>query len=500
MNKNGKDNKFKKIMGNKKVLWITGASLAVVFTCSSLAFAGAFGGDHDTDKVWNGSSGKKTAQAAKEDESTEKYDTVSDKELADNISYYNESPKSEQQIKREHQAAVKIVQQKSNQNAKPDLNDPRYRDKVRSAATNLEGLTDAQKKQVQGYVKDVGEYENKEKNKRLRELKEKAKKGQLTQEEKAELYNLQPIKNPGPKIKATPVKNKPKKETSEKEQATDSEKPDGQQEENQELPRKSEEQPEEDQELPRNPEDEQGDKGTEEEPQQPDEQPNEQQGDNADQEQPQAPDNEGGNEEERPQQPGDQPGEDQEEPQQPGSQQPQPQPQTQPGKEANGYDRAKVREYAYKWWNKRNNEQYGFYSRERGGCYDCWYDCTNFVSQAMKAGNFKEKKGRYDWYDYWYYNDTRPAMTWSVANSFFKHMKLVRKAQQASDPSQLKVGDILNVDFEKDGYIDHSVIVTKIEWGIIYATYHTSDNKDKPINDWFMLYDVYGWKMGTAKN
>ncbi len=31
--------------------------------------------------------------------------------------------------------------------------------------------------------------------------------------------------------------------------------------------------------------------------------------------------------------------------------------------EANGYNRAKAVEYAYKWWNKRNNEEYGYYSR-----------------------------------------------------------------------------------------------------------------------------------------
>src|SRR5690606_8475839 len=126
-------------------------------------------------------------------------------------------------------------------------------------------------------------------------------------------------------------------------------------------------------------------------------------------------------------------------------------------KEANGYDRAKAVEYAYMWWNKRNNEEYGYYSRSMGGCYNCWYDCTNFVSQVIKTGGIKERKGRYDWYDYWFYSDEKPSLTWGLAHSFYKHMKLIRQAQNAEWPSELQVGDIISVDFEGDGDINHSV-------------------------------------------
>lgn len=64
----------------------------------------------------------------------------------------------------------------------------------------------------------------------------------------------------------------------------------------------------------------------------------------------------------------------------------------------------------------------------------------------------------------------------------------------------MKAGDIISVDFEGDGSIDHSVVVTKIKNGRIYATYHTSDNKDKDVTDWLTEYKVYAFKMETVKN
>ena len=73
------------------------------------------------------------------------------------------------------------------------------------------------------------------------------------------------------------------------------------------------------------------------------------------------------------------------------------------------YDPIKARDYAYKWWNKRNNEQYGYYSRVMGGCYDCWYYCTNFVSQAIKEGGIKEQRTGGT---YWYYSDEKPSYSW----------------------------------------------------------------------------------------
>lgn len=152
-----------------------------------------------------------------------------------------------------------------------------------------------------------------------------------------------------------------------------------------------------------------------------------------------------------------------------------------------------ARDYAYKWWNQRNNKQYGYYSRVSGGCYNCWPDCTNFVSQAIKSGGIEERKTG----SYWYYNDTKPSYAWGVANSFYKHFKA--RAKEAKYFRELSVGDVVNVDFDHDGDIEHSAIITKIDYYDAYVTQHSSDKKDIPISKWLYAgYDVYAWKMATA--
>ncbi|PRZ11889.1 putative amidase-like protein [Laceyella sediminis] len=184
-------------------------------------------------------------------------------------------------------------------------------------------------------------------------------------------------------------------------------------------------------------------------------------------------------------------------PNQPVPQEPKPgqpnQPVPQQPKPGNQYDPIKARDYAYQWWNKRNNEQYNYYSRVSGGCYNCWADCTNFVSQAIKAGGIQERRNG----TYWYYSDTKPSYAWGVANSFYKHFK--ERAQEVKSWKDLSVGDVVNVDFDHDGDIEHSAIVTKVGMWEVYITQHTSDKKDAPLSPWLRAgYDVYAWKMSTA--
>ncbi|SFJ64690.1 amidase domain-containing protein [Thermoflavimicrobium dichotomicum] len=161
----------------------------------------------------------------------------------------------------------------------------------------------------------------------------------------------------------------------------------------------------------------------------------------------------------------------------------------------NGYHRFMAREYAYKWWNKRNNEEYGYYSRANGGCYDCWADCTNFASQIVKVGGIKQVRSGST---VWYYSDQKPSISWGVANGFFRHFKT--RAELANKAEELEIGDIINVDFDGDKDIEHSAAITKKDNMGIYVTYHSNDTKDRTIADWLMLFNVYGWKMGSVKN
>ncbi|SDW16113.1 Putative amidase domain-containing protein [Marininema mesophilum] len=453
---------------NKKLL--IGASVAAIVLIGSGVYATMTNAGDDQAASSKVREKKQVTAKAPDDAKTpddarapEEYKDVSGENMVKpGKKYYDESSKTPDQVKREQPKAVNVVKKVTG--STPDLKTQSGRDKVREAITDVDKLNSTDQKSVKKLLVEVSKIENKKINARIQGLVAKGKKGTLTSAEKAELSSLLPEKNPGQPIKPEPVKTTPKKETKKPDQA-----PSTPTDKNAQAGI-----------TPSNDSETQNRKQTD----------TNQPGDNEQNQNPQQPDTI-------------QPNPGQQEPNNPQTQKPTPpnqnKPQQKPRIESNGYNRTKAVEYAYKWWNKRNNAKYGYYSKANGGCYDCWLDCTNFISQVLKEGGFKEKKGRYDRYDYWYYSDKKPALTWGVAHSFYKHMKHVRKASQATKPSQLKVGDVLNADFEKDGKIDHTVVISKIKDGIIYATYHTSDNKDKPINDWFELYNVYGWKMDTAK-
>jgi hypothetical protein len=125
-------------------------------------------------------------------------------------------------------------------------------------------------------------------------------------------------------------------------------------------------------------------------------------------------------------------------------------------------------------------------------------DCTNFVSQVLhdsSAGKIPYVHIDTPWYDYddldnWYYEKgwlwyQRPSNTWGGAHNLYWHLKNyssnVRRLYYWSD---VRVGDIVQWDMEPyDGkfHIGHSTVVTKIQNGVIYLTYHSIDKEDEPI-------------------
>jgi len=63
----------------------------------------------------------------------------------------------------------------------------------------------------------------------------------------------------------------------------------------------------------------------------------------------------------------------------------------------------------------------------------------------------------------------------------------------------LTPGDILQLDKDKNGNIDHSMIVTKKDpSGMIYLTYHSDSQKDFAFDKILSKYpnaNYYGWKL-----
>lgn len=175
---------------------------------------------------------------------------------------------------------------------------------------------------------------------------------------------------------------------------------------------------------------------------------------------------------------------------------------------SNGYNNIAARDYAYKWTSNsstlRNNTQYPYYSKQNNNCYSCWNDCTNFVSQAIKAGGMKFR-GTTNWLSSsnWWYNHAKPSNTWGGAHNFYLHWK--SRAGVASSISALQTGDVVSADFGGDGTIDHTAIITRNTGSASsnkYLTQHTSDKEElTTLANWYNSgYKVYGYEMDKANN
>lgn len=158
-----------------------------------------------------------------------------------------------------------------------------------------------------------------------------------------------------------------------------------------------------------------------------------------------------------------------------------------------GYNVSKAVDYARAWTQngtELRNPNYNYFAGMN--------DCTNFVSQVLhdsSAGgipyiHINTPYWDYDDTDNWYYENgwlwyQKPSYSWGGANSLYWHLKNyssnVRRLYYWSD---VRVGDIVQWDmYPYDGtfQLGHSTVVTKIQNGVIYLTYHSTDKEDEPI-------------------
>ncbi|MTT30445.1 hypothetical protein GMB86_00260 [Terrilactibacillus sp. BCM23-1] len=115
------------------------------------------------------------------------------------------------------------------------------------------------------------------------------------------------------------------------------------------------------------------------------------------------------------------------------------------------YDRLKAVRYAERWWNSYNPAYKGFSD-----------DCTNFVSQCIRAGNVP-MVGKYNRGRGWWYEGDNWSYSWTVANSlrwYLSSDKNIMGTIEVSSPEQLVPGDIICYDFNGDGRWDHNTFVT----------------------------------------
>ncbi|MGG3476836.1 amidase domain-containing protein [Peribacillus frigoritolerans] len=134
------------------------------------------------------------------------------------------------------------------------------------------------------------------------------------------------------------------------------------------------------------------------------------------------------------------------------------------------YDRMKAVQYAERWWNEFNPAYHKFTD-----------DCTNYISQCLHAGGIpmwgvpNKNKG-------WWIRGKSWSYTWTTAHSLYHLLKAGNaiRTKQVESAKELKLGDILCIDFEGDGRFDHNLIVTaKDQDGMPLVNAHTMNSRHR---------------------
>ncbi|MFD3514177.1 amidase domain-containing protein [Streptomyces sp. NPDC058657] len=141
---------------------------------------------------------------------------------------------------------------------------------------------------------------------------------------------------------------------------------------------------------------------------------------------------------------------------------------------AASYNYTEMAKYAERYWKNYNPSYRRF--NDVGG------DCTNFISQALKAGGWAHDTGLYTDYRNWWYNSLNQTRSWVNVNywaSFALHSK---RTYNLSNVYQMGLGDILQMDFSNNGSKDHSMITTyRSSRGVPYLTYHSKETYRKSV-------------------
>ncbi|MET7278301.1 amidase domain-containing protein [Kribbella sp. NPDC005582] len=106
-------------------------------------------------------------------------------------------------------------------------------------------------------------------------------------------------------------------------------------------------------------------------------------------------------------------------------------------------------------------------------------DCTNFVSQTMKAGGWAYDYGLYTSSSNWWYNRLNQTRTWAAAENWSRFAP--KRVSWLSNVWYLGNGDVLLVDNDKNHNMNHAMIVTKKTSSMVYLTYHTNETHNNPL-------------------
>ena len=135
------------------------------------------------------------------------------------------------------------------------------------------------------------------------------------------------------------------------------------------------------------------------------------------------------------------------------------------------YDRLQAVKYADTWWNEYNPAYQSFEN-----------DCTNYISQCLRAGG-APMRGQPNRSRGWWYSGDVWSYSWSVAhalNLYLQNSVEGLRTREVSSPEELLLGDIICYDFEGDGRFNHNTIVTAKDYnGMPLVNAHTYDSRHR---------------------
>lgn len=135
------------------------------------------------------------------------------------------------------------------------------------------------------------------------------------------------------------------------------------------------------------------------------------------------------------------------------------------------YDREAVVRYAETWWNSYNPAFPRF-----------TVDCTNFVSQCVRAGG-APLRGIPNKLNGWWFKANNWSLSWSVAHSLYWYLmesKTGLVATRVESATELSLGDVICYDFQGDGRWDHTtIVVRKDATGNPYVNAHTDNSRHR---------------------
>ncbi|GAA0439784.1 amidase domain-containing protein [Lentibacillus halophilus] len=149
------------------------------------------------------------------------------------------------------------------------------------------------------------------------------------------------------------------------------------------------------------------------------------------------------------------------------------------------YDRRAAVQYAHRWWNSYNPAYRTFD-----------VDCTNYVSQCMRAGG-APMRGAPNREQGWWYQDDNWSYSWAVAHSLRWYLSGSTeglKGKEMESASDLIPGDIICYDFSGDGRWDHNtIVVDKDTNDMPLVNAHTDNSR----NRYWSYEDSLAWTSDT---